>query len=388
MARKARGRGEGSIYQRADGYWVASISTGYGGDGTRRRRTIYGKTKQQVQDKLSRLQVGKLDGTLGDAGKTTLAAYLERWLEDVARPTIRHTTFVNYERMVKSKINPRVGGVGLSKLNPAQVQGLYATLEREGASGHVRRLVHAVLHRALKQAVKWNLVARNVCDAVEAPRVERKEIKPLRPEQAAKLLFAATGDRLRALYVLAIDSGLRLGELFGLQWDDVDLEGRTIIVRRALAEVNGRLSLTEPKTTKSRRRVDLSQAAVDALHDHRKQSLVEGHATAGYVFCNSRGGPLRRSHFHAQHYKPLLKAAELPAIRFHDLRHTNATLLLSAGVHPKVVQERLGHSQISVTMDIYTHVLEGMQREAVDKLGAMLGAATAKLEKPGKSATG
>jgi integrase len=191
------------------------------------------------------------------------------------------------------------------------------------------------------------------------------------------LLGAAKGDRLEALYITAIGTGLRLGELFGLQWADLDLKASTLTVRRTLTEVNGKLSLAEPKSAKGRRLVTLPQRVTDALADHRKRAVASGFAGVPYVFCNSVGGPLRRSHFHRNEFKPLLKRAELPAIRFHDLRHTSATLLLVQGVHPKVVQERLGHAQISVTLDTYSHVLPSMQLDAATRLDSMLAAAPA-----------
>jgi integrase len=171
---------------------------------------------------------------------------------------------------------------------------------------------------------------------------------------------------------LAVTAGMRLGELFGLQWPDIDLAKATLMVRRTLCELEGELFVSEPKTAKGRRRIDLPKMAVDALWRHKKRMLVEGFAAVEWVFCNSHGGPLRRSHFHANDFKPLLKRAKLPAIRFHDLRHTSATLLLSAGVHPKIVQERLGHSQISVTLDTYSHVLPTMQVEAASRLDELL----------------
>jgi integrase len=256
---------------------------------------------------------------------------------------------------------------------------LYSALGRDNASANTRRLVHAVLHRAFKQAVKLGMVPRNVCDAVEAPRVARKEVQALTGEQVAKLFRAAGGDRMEALYVVAVASGLRMGELFGLDWPDVDLDGGALTVRRALSEVNGKLTLAEPKTNKSRRRVELPSIAVDALFEHRKRMVAEGNHARGYVFCNHSGGPLRRSHFHSQYWKPLLKRAELPPAKFHNLRHTSATLLLGQGVHPKIVQERLGHSQISMTLDVYSHVLPTMQREAANKLDTMLKAGAAKV---------
>ncbi len=247
-------------------------------------------------------------------------------------------------------------------------------MERCKASARLRQLAHAVLHRALEQAVKWGMVPRNVCDAVDPPRVLKADIHALTSEQVAVLLETANGNRLEALYVLAVASGMRLGEMFGLQWSDVNLEDDAVTIRHTLLELSGKLTLAEPKTAKSRRRVELPEMAVRALLQHRKRMVAEGHAASPWVFCNQHGGPLRRSHFHRQDFKPLLKKADLPDIRFHDLRHTSATLLLSQGVHPKIVQERLGHSQISVTMDTYSHVLPTMQREAANKMNAILDA--------------
>lgn len=218
----------------------------------------------------------------------------------------------------------------------------------------------------------WGLVIRNACDAVDPPRVAKRTIRPLTAEQVQQLLKAAEKDRFHALYVLAVGSGLRLGEIFGLQWQHVDLKAQALTVCQSLQELNGQLELAEPKTAKSRRRIDLPKTVVDALWKHKKRMLAEGFAAVPWVFCNGHSGPLRRSHFHRQNFKPLLKRAQLPSIRFHDLRHTSATLLLSAGVHPKVVQERLGHSQISVTLDIYSHVLPTMQIEAAGKMDQLL----------------
>ncbi len=200
----------------------------------------------------------------------------------------------------------------------------------------------------------------------------KRQISPFTSDQVHTFLEAAIGDRLYALYVVAIGTGMRLGEIFGLQWPDVDLKGRAINVRSTLIEINGKLSLAEPKTPKSRRRVDLPQFVVEALTKHRAQSVREGFAKEPWVFCNSAGGPLRRTHFHINHFKPMLASAELPAIRFHDLRHTSATLLLAAGVHPKIVQERLGHSQIGITLDTYSHVVPTVQLEAAGKLDALM----------------
>jgi integrase len=371
---KRRGNGEGSIYQRPDGRWTAQVTVGYNAAGKRVRKTVYGDSKGEVQEKLTRLQSSKLDGMLSDTGRLNLAAYLERWLADVARPTIRATTHVSYKGIIDNHISPRIGGIKLDKLTPAHVQGLYSALERDGASATTRRHCHVVLNRALKQAVKWGMIPRNVCSAVERPRDEEKEIQPLTAEQAQALLKAAAGDRLEAFYVVAVTTGMRLGELMGLQWGDVDLEAGAIQVRRTLQEVSGKFALVETKTKKSKRKVDLPKLAVDALHEHRKRQFAAGHLASGYVFTDTHGGHLRRSNVHRYSYKPLLKRAGLPEIRFHDLRHTAATLLLLDGVHPKVVQERLGHSKIGITLDTYSHVLPTMQKEAAARLDRLFAA--------------
>jgi integrase len=194
----------------------------------------------------------------------------------------------------------------------------------------------------------------------------------LTPEQVKSLLEAATMDRFHALYVLAVATGLRQGELLGLRWEDVDFGGAMLRVRFALHELDGHLSLDEPKTAKSKRPVDLPEVAVTALREHRERMLSEGHPH-GLVFCDTDGGPVRRPNLIRRSFLPLLKTAGLPRIRFHDLRHTAATLLLLQGVHPKVVQERLGHSQISVTLDTYSHVLPSMGKEAAARLDAFFG---------------
>ena len=370
MSRKRRGRHEGSIYQRGDGVWVGSLSLGYDAHGKHRRRVIYGKNKKEAQDKLRKLQGDAAGGMLTDSEHRNLTAYLRQWLE-TARPTIRRNTHRCYDGVIRNHVSKHLGGISLAKLAPVHVQGLYSAMEKEGASARMRQLAHAVLHRALKQAVRWNLIPRNVCDAVEPPRIDKKEMRVYTPEQVTQLFKAASGDRLEALFVLAVATGLRQGELFGLQWPDFDLEAGTVFVQRQLEEVNGQLALTEPKSAKGRRRIELPAVAVQAMWAHKARMLAEGHLD-GPVFCDSRGGYLRKSNFVRKVFKPLLKKAGLPDIRFHDLRHTSATLLLAQGVHPKVVQERLGHSQISLTLDTYSHVLPSMQQEAAAKLDGVL----------------
>jgi len=372
MARQRRGHGEGSVYQRACGRWCATVSVGYASDGRRRRQTMLGTTKKEVQEQLARVQMTLLEGTFVDPSKLRVADFLDRWLEDAAKPTIRATTYASYKGILKHHIQPKIGGVTLSRLTPLHVQAMHASLEREGASPRLRQLTHAVLRRALKQALKWDLVDRNVCDAVDPPRVPKREVAALSPDQVTALLAAAKGHRLEALLMVAVGTGMRLGEIFALQWRNVDLVRAAIHVRQTLTEIGGTLTLNEPKTPKSRRRIDLPKSVVVALEAHRQRMREKGFGEASWVFTNTTGGPLRRGHFQTNVFKPLLKAARLPDIRFHDLRHTSASLLLAAGVHPKIVQERLGHSQIGITLDIYSHVLPTMGLEAAAKLDAML----------------
>ncbi len=295
---------------------------------------------------------------------------MKRWLEDVARPTIRYSTYRQYEALIRVHINPRLGGIRLSTLTAAHVEGLYAAMERDGASGRMRQLVHARLFTALKKAVRWNLILHNVCLDVDRPAAQTKRFKVFNRNQVAQLLQAAEGKRLFALYVIAVTTGLREGEILGLQWDDVDLIGGTLYVRHQLQEVAGRLELTEPKTAAGRRQVVLPQIAVEALRLHRARTLDEGWDVP-WVFCDTKGGPIRKSNLRRKSWEPLLKEARLPHIRFHDLRHTAATLLLCEDVHPKVVQERLGHARIGITLDTYSHVLPSMQRQAAEKLDRM-----------------
>jgi integrase len=372
MARKRRGNGEGSIYQRASSTWCATISVGYDSGGKRKRRTLFGESKQDVQTKLAKLANEVAHQRDIEPQRIKLGEYLDRWLKDGARPRVRDTTYANYEGVVKNHIKPHLGGVPLAKLTAFQIHGMYASLDQLGKSAETIRLTHAVLHRALKQAVRWRLIPFNMAADVDRPRSAKADISPLTAGQVQELLKAARGDRLEALYVRAVTAGMRLGELLGLQWSDIDLVGRAVMVQHSLQELNGKLTLTEPKTSRGRRRIELPQMAVDALNRRQKRMLKEGLAAIPWVFPNASGGPWRRTHFHSQEYKPVLKRANLPDIRFHDLRHTSATLLLSQGVHPKVVQERLGHSQISVTLDTYSHVLPTMQVEAAGKLDSLL----------------
>jgi len=336
------------------------------------QKTVYGKTKAEVQEKLEKLKQDPTTGLPQDIEKLTVATYMTRWLEDTARLTIRETTYASYEIIIRLHITPEIGHLRLNKLTPAHLQQLYAR-KLEELSPRTVQIIHAILHRALKQAHRWDMVPQNVAAAVDRPKAPKKETQFLTPEQVEQFWQVAEQDRLYALYVLAATTGMRQGELLGLQWPDIDLAQTTLSVKRTLINISGTPTTGEPKSTAGRRAITLPEIAVQALRDHRKRMLAEGLTASPWVFCDTQGGPIHKQNLVRRSFKPLLKEAGLPDIRFHDLRHTAATLLLAKGVHPKIVQELLGHSNISVTLDTYSHVMPTLKREAMAKLDQLFG---------------
>ena len=367
-----RGKGEGLIRKRANGSWEARIDIGRDSNGARVRKSVYGKTKKEVTEALTKLSSQKLDGMLIHDDQTTVEQFIDRWLEDSAALKVRASTLASYKQICRLHITPKIGRLKLSKLAPSHVQHLLAEMTRDGKSPRLVQMAYTMIRLALSVGLKWGVIVRNVAEAVERPSVERHEITPMTDEHAAKFLKAAKSDRLYALYVLALATGMRQGELFGLQRDDVDLNAGTITVRRTLVELNGKITTNPPKTEKGRRLIELPQMAITALWDHKARMLAEGLAGSDWIFCDTDGSPLRRQNVLRRSFVPILSAAGLKGVRFHDLRHTSATMLLGAGVHPKIVQERLGHSQIGVTMDTYSHCLPSMQKEAAGKLDNVL----------------
>lgn len=359
-----RGNGEGSISRRGGGGWMGQYTVHAAGG--KKRRTVYGKTRAEVAKKLARALADREDGLVFDAGGQTVGGYLDRWLADSVKGSVRPKTFESYEWLVRKHITPALGSVKLSSLGAAHLQGLYRSKLDAGLSARTVRYVHAVMHRALKQALRWGLVPRNVSEAVDPPKLQRKEIRPLSCGEARRLLEAARGDRLEALYVLAVHCGLRQGELLGLRWEDIDLEAATLQVRRVLTTAKEGPKFTAPKTARSRRTARLNRPVVETLRRHHERQFEESTRLAdewrdyGLVFATTVGTPIHPRSLTGRSFKPLLKRAGLPDIRFHDLRHTCATLLLSGGVHPKLVQELLGHATIAITLDTYSHVLPGM----------------------------
>lgn len=370
MAKK-RGSGEGCISQRKDGNWQAVITVGYSAEGKRVRKWVYGETKRDVTTKLTRLQNQKLDGQLLTRERLTVAELLERWLTHWS-PKLAESSRLRYRQMAKSHINPHIGGMIVEKLQPIHVRALLDRLKEDGAGDRTIEYVFATIRRAMTLAVRIDLASVNPCSKIEPPKSKPKPVAPPNAEGVARILMESEDSPYHALFVLAATTGLRQGELFALAWDDVDFDRGVLSVQRSLEEVQGRLALKDPKSASGRRSVRLSSVAVEALHDHRKRLMAAGKAGSPWMFTAADGGFLRKSNFERRVWSPIRKAAEATGVKFHDLRHAHASILLRESVHPKIVQERLGHSTIKLTMDTYSHLMPDAQDEAANAIDRAL----------------
>lgn len=364
-----RGNGEGSIAQREDGSWRGRVVIG------ELRRSVAGKTRREVQAKLRALVADAERGILPPTEQLTLGALVARWLDTVARHTVRPSTLRGYDHLMRLYVLPTLGARRLAKLQAADVQALYAALLDRGLAPKTVRNTHVALRRAVAQAVTWGLVPRNVVALVTPPRVPRAELPVFTEVQVGVLLAAARGTAWEATLTLGVATGMRMGEVLGLRWSDVDLDAGSLRVARQLGQDN---TFSEPKTAKGRRVIDLPAPCVRVLREERHRQLARqlAHGPAwrasGLVCCTRDGGPLRQSNV-LRSYKRILVAAGLPERPFHALRHTHATLLLARNVHPKVVQERMGHATIAMTLDVYSAYVPSMGRGAADSLEALFG---------------
>lgn len=370
---KRRSNGEGSITQRKDGRWQAIVSLPDGN-----RRSFYGQTRQGAMQKLRKALRAREDGLPLPSERLTVEAYFQDWLETL-KPRVKPASWERYELDVRRRVIPHLGKMKLANLSAPDLQLLYGKCLESGLSPTSVRNLHRVISAALSQAVKWGLAQRNVASLASAPRRNIKEMVVLGREQVSGLLVAASGHRLEALFTLAVTSGMREGELLALRWKDVDLEDGALQVRATLRRTKAGFSFSEPKTARSRRQIILTQAALVALKRHRAAQIAErlrlGPAWEdnGLVFANEVGRPIEAQNVYNRSFKRLLRQAGLPDMRFHDLRHTAATLMLTQGVHPKVVSDMLGHATIAITLDLYSHVLPAMQKEAVQAMDALFG---------------
>ncbi|RBY92946.1 site-specific integrase [Blastococcus sp. TF02A-30] len=379
MMARQRGNGESSIYRDDDGRWHGWVSMGLKENGARDRRHVSSMKRAEVVAKVRELERKRDAGTAGAAGRApTVGQWLEHWLDTIAARKVRPSTLVRYRQLVANQLVPGIGHHRLDRLQPEHVEKLYSDLQDGGLSPASVLQAHRVLSRALKVAMQRDRVARNVCALVDPPSVERDEVRPLSGQDARRVLEAARGRRNAARWSVALALGLRQGEALGLTWDTVNLDAGTLTVRQALQRQPGRgLVLVQPKSRAGRRTIALPGPLRDALRAHRAAQAAERIAAGSrwedgnLVFCQENGRPLDPRSDHRA-WRALLAEAKVPPARLHDARHTAATLLLQQGVPARVAMEILGHSQISLTLGTYSHVVPELAEDAARRMGEAL----------------
>jgi integrase len=356
---KRRSQGEGSIFwSEKENTWIAQITLP---DGTKKRKRSKRQkiVREWLQTSLNQLK----EGVFIVDDRITVSALLDRYIEDVASPSLRPKTLESYLSLINNHINPGLGGERVTKVSASQLQSFYTSLREKGLSERTVQFCHSIIHKLLATAMKWELVSRNVADLVEKPKVKRKAPKIWTTEQANRFLSLVKDHRFHPIYVLAIATGAREGELLGIHHEEINWESGTIHIKHAVQYLVGKgVVLTEPKTELAKRPIPLPDYALTVLREHcERQSNKQG-----FVFVTKNNTPFSPRNL-VRHFKEVIKENGLPDIRFHDLRHYHASFLLSRGVNPKVVQERLGHSQISLTMDTYSHTIPSLQADAARK---------------------
>jgi integrase len=368
--RRVKGNGDGSVFERKDrpGVYYAQVSF----EG-KRKTSVAQKTRKKANDWVREMLAAKGRGETVTGKSQTLAAYLQEWLKS-AKPNLRPATHRGYEQLIRIHLIPKLGHHKLERLTPSAIQSLQNQMRDAGKAPRTIRYARAVLRKALKQAVNWGVLARNPVTLVEGPRVERFKIQPLDLEQSRQLLDAVRGDRHEALYTVALSLGLRQGEALGLQWQNIDLERGLLRVENQLQRVDHKLVLVPCKSDRSRRELALPAFTLAVLRGHRERQTRLLGAVPGpgsYVFTSAAGTPMDARNV-VRHFKAILDLAGLPAsIRFHDLRHSAATLLIAQGVHPRTIMEILGHSQIATTMNTYGHVLPATMQDAAERMDSL-----------------
>ncbi|MFC1919372.1 tyrosine-type recombinase/integrase [Chloroflexota bacterium] len=334
-------------------------------------------TKKEAERKLSELLHQIDTGTFLKHKKILVADFLERWLEN-HRPNLSPRGFERYEGIVRRHLIPDLGSIPLAALRPEHLQEHYTAKLKNGLSTKTVGYHHIVLHAALKTAVRWGLVGRNVADAVTPPRVQRTEMQTWDEEDIHRFLEAAKDTPYYTLFYTALFTGMRRSEFLALRWQDVDFIFSQICVIRSLHQLkDSSYVFTEPKSTRSRRTIALSPSTILLLKEHKKEQEVTrdmlGITLADHelVFAHLDGKPLRPNSV-TRAWKKLAVRASLKPIRLHDARHSHASLMLKQGIHPKIVQERLGHSSIQITLDTYSHVAPGLQQAAAERFDELL----------------
>ncbi len=334
-------------------------------------------TKKEAEKRLADL-LHQLDtGTFIKPSKTTLGEFLERWLEDY-RPNLSPRGFERYQGIISSHLVPGLGSITLTQLRPEHLQKHYTAKQNDGLSARTVRYHHAVLHVALKTAVQWGLLARNPADAVSPPRARRTEMQTWNEDDITRFLEVAKDSPYYTLFYTALFTGMRRSELLGLKWGDVDFILSQICVSRSLHHLkDGSYIFTEPKSAKSRRTIALPPSATLLLKEHQEKHELERvmlgipSTDSDLVFSTLEGKPLRPNTV-TRAWTTLAAHAGLKVIRLHDARHTHASIMLKQGIHPKIVQERLGHASIQMTLDTYSHVAPGLQEAAANRFDELV----------------
>jgi integrase len=387
---------KGHIRERSPGHWAIVIDTRDPATGERKRKWhSFAGGKREAQIECARLIAQRQDGGGVDPSREKVSQYLDRWLEHI-QTQVAPRTHERYAQILRLNVAPLIGGETLAKLQPAHISRAYARAltdgRRDGEGGLSPRTVthmHRILREALQQAVRWRLLAANPADAVKPPKVERKEMKALDADGTIDLIEAARGTNLFPLILLCIMTGIRRSEAAALRWRNLDLDRAQLSVVASLEQLDkGGVCEKETKSGKQRS-LALSPLVVEELRRHRVrqaetllqfgQRLTADH----HVVAREDGLPLQPRSL-SQAFRKFQAARGLKHIGLHSLRHSHATAMLRAGVHPKIAQERLGHSSVSVTMDLYSHVLPGMQDEAVARVDAALQDALNRRGKPSR----
>ena len=368
----------GQVIKRSDRKYLVRVSLGVDADGKRKyhNKTING-TKKEAEAYKNKILHQVDTGTFYEPSKEYFRDYINNWLETVAKIRVTEKTLRGYEQSTRLYLVPVLGKTSLDRITPDQVQSLYHEMTEKGLASATVKSAHAVLNSAMKQAVKWGKIVRNPAELVDLPRKEQNEMKVLNVDQTKKFLEAAICNRMKSLFTLLIVTGMRPGEALALKWSDIDFEKKRITINRSLSRVGGKWSLKEPKTSRGRRSVPVPQEVLEDLielkgmQEEEKKKKQDYH-DYGFVYATSSGEPFSDRNINRQYFKPLLKDAGLPDIRLYDLRHTCATLLFSLGENPKIVSERLGHADVALTLNTYSHVLPDMQESAAKKMEDVL----------------
>ena len=359
-----RAKGEGSIYKEEfSGCWVAQITLP-NGQRKKKRSKRQQVVRQWLHDQHSAVQSNLL---LKDE-RLSVGEYLKRFVDDVAAHSLAPSTIRSYSYLIRDHITPEIGHLKLVSLRPDHLQTLHSKKLKEGLSKRTVQYIHAVIRRAFNQAVKWGLLYRNPTNAATPRRPERKPPQTLSVEQAKAFLKAVEDLPYFPLYFLAISCGIRKGELLGLQWPSVELKRGKIRVRYTLVDIQGKTHLGQPKSAAANRTITLPESVIEALEQHQ----INAGASEGYVFTTSTGNPISQRNL-TRHFHSVLKEIGLPKMPFHSLRHSAATILLQSNVHPRLVQEMLGHSTIVLTLDTYSHVIPDHHEEAANEMDEIFG---------------